>query len=133
MCVQDILNDIETRFTVKSLKTICSACNLPVGGTKPLLQQRLRGHFLQMSSKSNYAAFNIAKSAAEHERGYAYGTGAPARTVNRSGRQEIFVLMRRPQPGVSTASPSSTTGSWGMSSLYQNVRNRTARIAVKLM
>jgi hypothetical protein len=87
---QDILNDIDSRFTVKALKTMCSSCGLTVSGTKPMLQYRLRTHFLQLSQRNNLDSFHVAKAAAEHERGYPYG-GVPPRAAHRYiAREEII-------------------------------------------
>jgi hypothetical protein len=45
----------------------------PTSGTKGPLQQRLRAYFEQLVAKQDAIRFNIAKTAAESERGGAYG------------------------------------------------------------
>lgn len=55
------------------MKSICSAIGLPISGTKGTLQQRLRTYFEHLVAKQDSIRFNIGKTAAESERGPAYG------------------------------------------------------------
>jgi hypothetical protein len=66
--------DIESRFTVKSLKALCGALGAPVSGAKGVLQQRLRASLLRILNVQDTALFNIGKTAAEMERGAPYTT-----------------------------------------------------------
>ena len=117
--------DIEARFTVKNMKSICSAVGLPISGTKGILQQRLRTYFEQLAAKQDSIRFNIAKTAAESERGCAYGFN---RYHSYSGVVALITTSRpangfRPAGTSSTVTPSQTN-TWGMSPLYQNIRLR---------
>jgi hypothetical protein len=68
-----VLYDIESRFTIKHLKGVCTALGLPISGPKGTLQQRLRNAFDQLLAKRDGVRFNIGKAAAEFERGHPYG------------------------------------------------------------
>jgi hypothetical protein len=65
--------DIESRFTVKQLKTVCGALGLQISGTKGPLQQRLRSYFDGLLSQKDRVRYNIGRGAVEGERGLAYG------------------------------------------------------------
>jgi hypothetical protein len=106
---------------VKNLKTVCSALGQPIGGTKGVLQQRLRSYFDQLVTKGDTARFNIGKNASEAERGMPYGAARyDCSAVD-------YANCSRPNlahpSGPSTATPSQTN-TWGMSPVYQNVRLR---------
>lgn len=118
--------DIETRFTVKSLKALCGALGAPVSGAKGVLQQRLRALLLRILNNQDTVLFNMGKTAAETERGTSYN-------ASRLQRYRIFGSERvdcsRPNgfhPVSSTGATASTSqgNNWGMSSLYNNVRLR---------
>lgn len=125
-----MLYDIESRFTVKNLKSFCAAVGVPISGTKGLLQQRLRSWFDQIVAKQDVVRFNIAKTAAEAERGVPYERTRYARYINRG------VHDSRPNgfhsSGTSAVTPAQTN-TWGMSSLYQNVRLRMSLLVFGLM
>ena len=117
--------DIDSRFTVKSLKSVCSALNLPVGGTKGLLQQRLRSYFDQLVNKRDTVQFNIGKATTEAERGVAYGQSHRLGYDIYRGRGIDYSRPNGyPSSGSSTTATPSQTNTWGMSPLYQNIRLR---------
>ena len=64
--------DIDSRFTVKQLKAMCTALGLPVSGTKGPLQARLRACFDSLITRNDTARYNIGKTAAEKERNHTY-------------------------------------------------------------
>jgi hypothetical protein len=113
------LYDIESRFTIKNLKAVCTASGLAVSGTKGTLQLRLRSYFDMLAGKQDSLRFNIGKTAAEVERGSQYGQSRPIRYNLYTGS---IVDFSRPNGFPSTASPSRTNNTWGMSPLYQNIR-----------
>jgi hypothetical protein len=119
--------DIESRFTVKSLKAVCHALGLAISGTKGSLQQRLRAHFDQLVGKQDTIRFSIGKTAAESERGGSYGHrpryDAPPRPRIDHSRPNGY----HPPSSGSSHSTSSQTNNWGMSPLYQNIRLRMFR------
>ena len=83
--------DIESRFTVKQLKTVCGVLGLQLSGTKGPLQQRLRSYFDAMLGSKDAVRFSIGKGAVEAERGVAYG--AP-RVVYSLGNVELIIVGR---------------------------------------
>ena len=118
--------DIETRFTIKSLKAVCAALGAPVSGAKGVLQQRLRALFLRILNNQDTVLFNMGKNAAEMERGTSY-------SVSQARRYSAFefggVDCSRPNGFHALSSQGATSSStqgnnWGMSSLYNNVRLR---------
>jgi hypothetical protein len=72
---QDLLNDIRSRFTIKSLKALCQTASLPVGGNKPHLQQRLQLYLSGLRERQQTVPYQTMKTIAEVERGYAYAGG----------------------------------------------------------
>jgi hypothetical protein len=72
--VKELLNDIKFRFTLKTLKALCQAANLPVSGNKPMLQDRLRVHLQKLLERQVSVKYQVVKAAAEAERAIGYGT-----------------------------------------------------------
>jgi SAP domain len=71
---EDVMFDIESRFTVKQLKNVCGALGFVIGGNKPVLQQRIRSYFDGLFAKGDAVRYSIGKGAVEAERGLSYGT-----------------------------------------------------------
>jgi hypothetical protein len=119
--------DIDGRFTVRSLKHLCTGLNLPLSGTKGVLQERLRKFFDMLLNRNDTARFDLGKSLAEAERGYAYGPRATSRYDIYRSRSNDY---SRPNGmyAVSSVPTTSNNNSWGMSSVYQNVRLRTIHL-----
>lgn len=119
--------DIETRFTVKSLKAVCGALGAPVSGTKSILQQRLRSLLLRLLDSNDPVKFGIGKAAAQAERGRPYNDSRAGRYSVSVGRGAECSRPNGFHSGTSTSTPapsSSQGNSWGMSSIYQTVRLR---------
>jgi hypothetical protein len=125
-CVQDILNDIKSRFTNKSLKALCQTANLPVSGNKPHLQQRLQTHLAGLLNGQQTVGFQTMKAVAEVERGFKYG-GHVHRYVL-AFAPDVAHRDNRPRmtngtqaSGYAASSTSQTPNGWGLSSLYTGV------------
>ena len=114
--------DVESRFTVKSLKAVCSALNLPISGTKGLLQQRLRTTFDSIATRQDKERFGIGKAAVEAERGSPYGQPRQQRCAF----SKPSIDHSRPNAYYPAPTPHTParTNTWGMSPLYQNIQLR---------
>ena len=107
---------------------MCTALGLTVGGTKGQLQAKLTAHLNMLLSRHDSVKYNLAKSSAEIQRGSAYG--ARVEYVTGDGRKIDFSrpngyhASTTPSSSLTPAQTSSNPKTWGMSSLYQNVRLR---------
>jgi len=111
--------DIEQRFTVKNLKAVCGTLGQHIGGTKGVLQQRLRSHFESILEKKDAVRFSIGKGVVESERGLAYNSNRPTGggAYNRPNGYDASSSPSKP-------TVSSAPNAWGMSNLYANIRLR---------
>ena len=118
--------DVESRFTVKQLKNICAALGASQSGTKPILQRRIRVSLETALRMRDTASFNIAKNSVVLERGRPYN--ATYSTNRYVSNIDKGFMEFRPANGYTASGSSATsshqTSTWGLPSVYQNVRQR---------
>jgi len=129
--VQELLNDIRFRFTIKTLKALCQAAALPVSGTKPTLQERLRQHLESLVDRQQSVKYQMVKTSAEFERGQPYGGGGTRYVLGLQphmahGCNRIRLPNVATSSGHPVASSSQANNAWGLSSLYQGLQLRSA-------
>jgi len=128
--VQELLNDIRFRFTIKTLKALCQAAALPVSGTKPTLQERLRQHLEILLDRQQSVRYQMVRTTAEIEKGQPYGGGGSRYIlVMQAHMAHGYNRIRLPNvttsPGHPVASSSQANNAWGLSSLYLGLQLRS--------